>query len=144
MCCLTFFGFLRVSKFTIPIEGACTTPFVIYHWVLSYLAKRNSRSGPLFITKEGKGCTSAMFRAALKSLLGELKVNKQCYNTHSFCIGAAMCASLSNLSDTHIQLLGCWRSNAFKCYIKPPPSEVRSKILKDLDKAESVTHCTSL
>ena len=99
MCCLAFFGFLRVSEFTIPSKGSynssrhlslqdvtvdnrtkpCllqlflkqskTDPFKqgaqVYvgatdtticpvKAVLSYLARRNSRPGPLFITKEGK------------------------------------------------------------------------------------------
>ena len=36
--------------------------------MLSYLAKSNSQPGPLFITKEGKGWTSAMFHTAFKSL----------------------------------------------------------------------------
>lgn len=169
MCCLAFFGFLRVSEFTIPSEGSYdssrhlsledvaidskikprvlqlflkeskTDPFkqgakvflgatdstiCPIKAVLGYLAKRNHQPGPLFITKEGKGWTSAMFRAALKSLLVELNVDKQCYNTHSFRIGAATSASLLNMSDTHIQLLGRWRSNAFVRYIKPPPSKV--------------------
>ena len=73
------------------------------------------------ITKDGKGWTLAMFCTALKSLLTELK---QCYNTHRFQIGAAISASLSNMPDTHIQLLGCWQSNVFKHYIRPPPSQV--------------------
>ena len=63
-----------------------------------------------------------MFHTALKFL--ELLVEKQCYNTHSFCIGAATSASLLNVSDAHIQLLGDWQSNAFQHYIKPPPSEL--------------------
>ena len=70
--------------------------------VLSYLAKRNSQPGPLFITKEGKAWTLTMFRTAFKSLLTELKLDKQCYDTHSFRIGAATSASLANMSDTHI------------------------------------------
>ena len=65
-----------------------------------------------------------MFRTAFKSLVAELKLDKQCYNTHSLRIGAATSASLSNMLDTHIQLLGRWRSNAFQRYIRPPPSEV--------------------
>jgi len=92
--------------------------------VISYLSKRTNQPGPLFITKDGKGWTAAMFRAALKSLLVKLKVDKDHYNTHSFWIGAATSASLLNVPDSHIQLLGRWRSNAFQRYIKPPPSEL--------------------
>ena len=72
-----------------------------------------------------------MFRAGLKSLLDNLKLDKRHYNTHSFRIGAATSSSLAKMPDAHIQTLGCWRSNAFQCYIRPPPSEVAkmSKII---------------
>ena len=61
-----------------------------------------------------------MFRAGLKSLMENLKLDKRRYNTHSLRIGAATSASLAKLPDTHIQILGRWRSNAFKRYIRPP------------------------
>ena len=164
-----FFGFLRVSEFTIPSKdsynssrhlslqdvtvdnrtksyllqlflkqsktdpfeqgaqvyvGATDTTICPVKAVLSYRARRNSRPGPLFITKEGKGWTNSMFRSALQSLMGKLKLNRHHYNTHSFRIGAATSASLANISDTHIQMIGRWRSNAFQRYIRPPPTEV--------------------
>ena len=92
--------------------------------VLSYLGRRSKQPGPLFITKEGNGWTRAMFRAGLKSLMENLKLDKRRYNTHSLRIGAATSASLAKLPDTHIQILGRWRSNAFKRYIRPPPTKV--------------------
>ena len=176
MCCLTFFGFLRVSDFTIPTEssyvpschlslsdiavdnrknphllqlflkqsktdpfkqgvkvymGATDSPVCPIKAILSYLGKRRRQLGPLFITKDGKSWTTAMFRARLKSLLDNLKLDKRCYNTHSFRIGAATSASLAKMSDSHIQTLGRCRSNAFQRYIRPPPNEVAkmSKII---------------
>ena len=176
MCCLAFFGFLRVSEFTILTEGSyepsChlslediamdnrskprllqlflkqskTDPFKhgteVYigatdtticpvKAVLSYLGRRNSHPGPLFITEEGKGWTNSMFRAALQCIVETLKLNKRDYNTHGFRIGAATSASLANISDTHIQMLGRWRSNAFQRYIRPPPAEL-AKLSKSL------------
>ena len=145
MCCLAFFGFLRVSEFTIPTPGSYdhsrrlsldeiavddrnnphllklflkqskTDPFTqgatIYvgatdstvcpiKAVTCYLAKRKSKPGPLFITKNGMGRTSQMFRNAIKSVFSKIKLNKQLYNTHNFRIGAATSASLANLSYT--------------------------------------------
>ena len=169
MCCLAFFGFLRVSKFTIPGDstydpachlslndiavdsranprllqlllkqsktdpfkqgatvhlGATDNPVCPVKAVLSYLEKRSTRPGPLFITSEGKGWTRRMFCASLKSVLHKLKLDQHSYNTHSFKIGAATSASLAQLSDTRIQILGRWRSNAFKSYIRPAPREL--------------------
>ena len=41
MCCLAFFGFLRVSEFTIPTEGSYT-PLIIYHSkILLLIAGKN-------------------------------------------------------------------------------------------------------
>ena len=65
-----------------------------------------------------------MFHKAPKCVFAQMKLNKQLYNTHSFRIGAAAFASLANLSDTQIQVLGRWRSNAFQRYIRPPPKKV--------------------
>jgi len=169
MCCMAFFGFLRVSEFTIPTPGSydrsqhlslddivvddrnnpCliqlflkqskTDPFkqgaTVYldatdstvcpvKAVTCYLAKRKSQPGPLFITKKGNGWTSHMFRKALQCVFAQMKLNKQLYNTHSFRIGAATSASLANLSNTQILVLGRWRSNAFQRYIRPPPKKV--------------------
>ena len=175
MCSLAFFGFLRVSEFTIPTEGSydpsChlslqditvdnrTKPCLIQLFLeqskadpfkqdakvyigticlvkvlLSYMARRNSHLGLLFITKEGKGWTKSMFHTALQHLLENLRLSKKHYNTHSFCIGAATTASLENIADSHIQTLGQWRSNAFQRYIRPPPTE----LLQDAGKRESL------
>ena len=92
--------------------------------VILYLSKWTNQPGLLFITKDGKGWTAAMFRTALKSLLVKFKVDKNYYNTHSFLIRAATSTSLLNVLDSHMQLLGCWWSNAFQQYIKPRASQV--------------------
>jgi len=99
--------------------------------MLAYLNRKGKQPGPLFITKEGTGWTGAMFYTGLKSLMGDVKLDKCCYNTHRVRIGAATSASLAKLPDAHIQILGHWKSNAFKRYIRPPPNEVAnmSKII---------------
>ena len=88
--------------------------------VPSYLEKRSTRAGPLFITSEGKGWTRRMFCASLKSML----LDQHSYNTRSLRIGAATSAFLAQFLDTHIQIFGRWRSNAFKSYIRPGPREL--------------------
>jgi len=77
------------------------------------------------------GWTGAMFCAGLKSLITDLKLDKCLYDTHSLWIGAATSTSLAKLPDAYIQILGRWRSNAFKRYIRSPPNEVTnmSKII---------------
>ena len=65
-----------------------------------------------------------MFCARLKSVLHKLKLDNNCYNIHSFRIGAAISASLAQLTDAHVQMLGRWRSNSFQRYIRSPPKEL--------------------
>ena len=169
MYCLAFFGFLRVSEFTIPAEdsydsschlslgniavdnrtkprllqlflkqsetdrykqgttvymGATDSTVCPVKAVLSYLQKRSTQPGPFFVTEKGKGWTRSTFCVRLKSVLHKLKLDNNCYNTHSFHIGAATSASLAQLPDAHVQMLGRWRSNAFQRYIRSPPEEL--------------------
>ena len=168
-CCLAFFGFLRVSEFTIPsytqfdeevhlclddisvdcrdnpqalrlrLKQSKTDPFrrgvSIYlgttennlcpvKGILSYLAMRGSRAGPLFIYSDGRGLTRPLFKAALDDLFTDLHLDKKQYNTHSFRIGAATSAKQANIPDTYIKMLGRWRSDAYQCYIKTPPQDL--------------------
>ena len=60
----------------------------------------------------------------LDSLLEKLHFKKENFNTHSFRIGAVTSAKAANISDTHIQMLGRWKSNAYKLYIQTPPQEI--------------------
>ena len=92
--------------------------------VLSYLAIRGGHAGPLFLSQSGKGLTRHMFTTELDSLLAELNLNKHHYNSHSFRIGAATTAMQAKIPETHIQMLGRWRSDAYQRYIKTPPSEL--------------------
>ena len=79
--------FLKQSK-TDPFKHGTkvyisATDTVIYpvKVVLSYLGRRSSHPGPLFITEEGKGWTNAMFHATLQRVVEALKLNKCNYNT---------------------------------------------------------------
>ena len=175
-CCLAFFGFLRVSEFTIPstaaydptchlslkdiavdnrdnphllqvaIKQSKTDPFRrgvnIYlgatdcaicpvKAILAYLAMRSDQAGPLFITQKGRGLTCQVFSSALDSLLSKLKLDCKQYNTHSFRIGAATSATQARIPDSHIKLLGRWKSGAYQRYIKTPPTEL-AKLSKKL------------
>jgi len=169
MCCLAFFGFLRVSELTIPsgnlydstihlsledirvdnrgnprllqvsIKQSKTDPFrrgiQLYigatdrricpiKAMLSYLAARGNRAGPLFITKQGRGITRQMFSSALDRLLTQLKLDCRHYNTHSFRIGAATTAVQAGIPESQIKMLGRWQSNAYQRYIKTPREEL--------------------
>ena len=92
--------------------------------ILPYLALRGNVPGPLFILKNGRRLTRQIFSVTLDGLLEELHFKKEHLNTHSFHIGAATSAKA-------IQMLGRWKSNAYKLYIQTPPQEIAnlSKVL---------------
>ena len=55
------------------------------------------------------------------------------YSTHSFRIGAATTVKDVGISDAHIQMLGRWKSEAYKLYIRTPRSQLAkySKLMCD-------------
>ena len=168
-CCLAFFGFLRVSEFTVPaqsqydhtthlsisdisidnkdcpqllrirIKQSKTDPFRqgvdIYlgrtgevlcpvRGILPYLAQRGNRPGPLFVYQDGRMLTRHLFSTAVDKLLTELHMDKRLYNTHSFRIGAATSAIQANIPEVHVQMLGRWKSQAYKRYVRTSPQEL--------------------
>ena len=65
-----------------------------------------------------------MFGAQLNNILQEAGLNANHYNTHSFRIGAATSAQDSGISDANIQMLGRWKSDAYKLYIRTPREDL--------------------
>ena len=159
-CCLAFFGFLRVSEFTVPadnqyddschlslssisidsrvnpqqlkitIKQSKTDPFrkgvsvflgatgknlCPVRGILPYLAIRGNHLGPLFIFEDGRGLTRQRFSLALNGLLNQLQMNTQCYNTHSFRIGAATTARQANIPEilSHVAIFVFLLSHLF-------------------------------
>ena len=168
-CCLAFFGFLRVSEFTVPaqnqydhtthlsildvsiddkdspqllrvrIKQSKTDPFRqgvdIYlgrtdeaicpiRGILPYLARRGSHPGPLFMFQDGRALTRQLLSAEINRLLTELHIDQRLYNTHSFRIGAATSAMEAKIPEAHVQMLGRWKSDAYKRYIRTPAEEL--------------------
>ncbi len=60
-----------------------------------------------------------VFVMNLRLCLDYLGWNQLPINTHSFRVGRATDLFDSKHSDSYIQEVGRWSSNAFKCYIRP-------------------------
>ena len=74
--------------------------------LLSYLAQRGRRPGPLFLFSNGH------------------TLSKNRLMHHSFRIGAATAAAQAGLEDSLIQTLGRWHSAAFQRYIRTPAHQL--------------------
>ena len=95
------------------------------------MSLRGNTPGPLFILKDGQYLTRSLFGNFLDNLLHVLHLKKEHFNIHSFQIGAASSARAANIPDHQIQMLGRWRSDAYKLYIRIPPTDLAhlSKVL---------------
>ena len=60
----------------------------------------------------------------LKSRLALVGLDPSLYSGHSFRRGAASSAAAAGYSDYEIQLLGRWRSDAYKLYIDIPHDRI--------------------
>ena len=80
---------------------------------------RGDHQGPFFCFKDKKPISRAFLTAKLKEDLCSLGLNARLYNTHSFRVGRTSDLALEGASDRQISLLGRWKSDAFKDYVRP-------------------------
>ena len=83
-----------------------------------YLKVRGLTPGPVFIFPDGKVVPRTFFSTKLKHCLNFLGLSPVLYQSHSFRIGSASLLASMGLSDSQIRLLGRWKSDAFKKYIR--------------------------
>lgn len=88
--------------------------------LLSYLQVRGGHDGPLFQTLDGLPISRRVFNTYLSRVIRTCGLEPSRYKGHSFRIGAASHAAQCGYSDNQIRLMGRWRSDAFKKYIRTP------------------------
>lgn len=96
-------------------DEACAVA-ALKHLFSHFPAPLNS---PLFDT--GHGFSRQFVTDSLRQILKELGFWGN-YSDHSFCRGAAISAREAGLTDAEIQLLGRWKSDAYKLYIQANPA----------------------
>ena len=82
-----------------------------------YTHSRIDTTGPFFQYETGRYLTAKSLNAFIHSVLPNS--NKGKYSSHSFRIGAATTAAQHGYSKHAIQMMGRWKSNCYKSYIKP-------------------------
>ena len=100
--------------------GRAVGPLCPVSAVLDYMVARGPSPGQLFIFQDGRHLTRTLFVARVREALSATGVNSGLYSGHSFRSGAATTAAARGIGDATIQLLGRWRSDAYKAYIKTP------------------------
>lgn len=113
-----FKGNVGGTPFTIIIP-ASQSKYCTVQLMKNYLTFRGISKGPLFLLNN-RAVTRIFFSIHLKFHLERCGYDPKYYKGHSFRIGAATAAAAAGLSDSDIQKLGRWNSNAFKRYIRIP------------------------
>ena len=94
-------------------------PLCAVHSVISYLASRGDRSGPLFLFQNGQPLSRALLTDWLRQILAAANVPGN-FSSHSIRIGAATVEARNGVPDHLIQALGRWSSSAYQLYIRTP------------------------
>lgn len=91
---------------------------------LKYMVKRGSGAGPFFRFSDGRTLTRSRFVTEVKEALEKSGVDSSQYSGHSFRSGAATTAIRRGVGDATVQMLGRWRSDAYRTYIKTPRDQL--------------------
>ena len=92
--------------------GAIGEPLCPVQSLLAFLQIRGCLPGPLFVFRDGRYLTRRYLAVLVQSALPRSHLN-----THSFRIGGASAAAAAGISDSAIQLLGRWSSDAYHRYL---------------------------
>ena len=74
-------------------------------------------NGALFTLPSGSCITYHLFQKKLRSCLSSVGLEANNYSSHSFRRGFATLAFQSDMPPEYIQLLGDWKSDAYKNYL---------------------------
>lgn len=88
-------------------------------WLTKYLALRGNSPGQFFLHQDGAIVTYDHFSKMMKKCLSLANFEPKLFGTHSFRIGRTTDLSKQGFSDTEIRIMGRWKSDAFKTYIRP-------------------------
>ena len=94
--------------------------------LLGYISLRGNGPGPLFVFQDGSALTRPALVQAVRSALRSHNIDVGGFNGHSFRIGAATTAAACGIPDSLIQVLGRWKSSAFRVYIRTPRETLTS------------------
>lgn len=76
--------------------------------------------GPFFVLLMEHPFHAVFFTKKMQLSLNWANCSPKDYKGHRFRIGAATSAASMGISEQHIQVMGRWRSDAFKKYIRFP------------------------
>ena len=86
----------------------------------TYIGLRGKQQGTLFSFTNGEPVSCQFFNQQLNQLIKQAKLPKGKYSSHSLRIGGATTAIMNGASESQLKVMGRWKSDAFKKYIRAP------------------------
>ena len=103
----------------VVIAACASSPHCPVRAIMEYCQMRGSYKGPLFTLGPASVFSADISRQYLRRTLNFCGLDTTRFKGHSFRIGAASDAAQLGYSDAQIRLMGRWRSDAFRRYIRP-------------------------
>ena len=100
---------------------------------------RTPKDSPLFLLEHQQVLTRQHLVTFVSHLLRLVGIDPTAYSGHSFRIGGATSASLAGLKDYEIQMLGRWKSDCYKTYVRSPLN-VLLQVPQRIAKTASITY----
>lgn len=107
------------KPFFLTINSASNKNYCPVQCLQRYISLRGTQKGPLFAYIPDIPVTRCKFSTILKNCLSFANMDISKITSHSFRIGMASHCADVGMSDSKIRLLGRWKSDAFKSYIRP-------------------------
>jgi integrase len=106
------------SPLVISLQAIPNSPYCPVSALFEYLQYSKHIRGPLFQTSDSLPISYSKVTAHLRSAVQFIGLNPNHFKGHSFRIGAATYAASLGFSESLIQKLGRWNSDAFRRYIR--------------------------
>jgi integrase len=110
------FGEREVVSPLLRLKDKRLCPVVAYEKLLSL--NLDYHHNVLFTLTNGSYISYYLFQKKLRECISLIGLSPESFSTHSFRRGFATLAHRSNIPPEHIQLLGDWKSDAYKSYLE--------------------------
>jgi hypothetical protein len=110
------YGEREVISPLLRLKDVRLCPVVAYENMLAL--KLSNKNNVLFSLSNGSYVSYYLFQKKLRECIVLIGLSPENFSSHSFRRGFATLAHRSNISPEHIQLLGDWKSDAYKSYLE--------------------------
>ena len=107
------------TPFRITIQSNNSGAYCPVKALIDFIALRGLTPGPLFVFG-ALPVTRQVFCSVLRDCISWIGLDHKLYKAHSFRLGAASSAAMQGVSNSDIQRMGRWKSDAFRRYIRIP------------------------